>query len=257
MTWGRLRKGVTLLEIMVVMAILATVMALAIPAVSNTLSLQQTGFANELANTYRFLRDEAAMRNVTFRIVYDLDKQTYTIEAGDPNTLIFTNPEDLQDYEEDLADKMGAYTERELEELSPEDEELQDLMDKRFSGLEDDALNTTVDVPGGSVISWVYTPQYGEDGIEMERDLRDLDAEELESALADIDDDDRNVAYSYIFPNGFVEHTVVRIHDDDDPSDGITIEVEPLSGRVLTHDDLIDPEDSLDWIPDEGPDVDF
>ena len=252
-----MRRGVTLLEILVVMAILAVVMALAIPAVSNVLALQQTGFSNELANTYRFLRDEAAMRNVTFRIVYDLDQQTYTIEAGDPDTLIFTNPEDLQDYEEDLADKMDAYTERELEEMDPEDEELQKLMDKRFEGLEDDALNTTVQVPGGSVISWVYTPQYGLDGVEMEQDLRELDDEERALALEELDADERNVAYSYIFPNGFVEHTVIRIHDEDDPSDGITIEVEPLSGRVLTHDDLIDPEDSMDWIPDEGPDVDF
>lgn len=246
------RAGVTLLEIMVVMAILAVVMALAIPAVSNTLALQQTGFSNELANTYRFLRDEAAMRNVTFRIVYDLDQQTYTIEAGDPNTLIFTNPEDLQEFEEEQLDKMSAYTENELEEADPDNEELQRLLEKRFSGMEDDALNTTVQVPGGSVISWVYTPQYGEEGVEMERDLRD-DPE----ALEELKPEDRRIAYSYIFPNGFVEHTVIRVHDDDDPEDGITIEVEPLSGRVLTHDALIDPEDSMDWLPDEGPDVDF
>ena len=186
-------RAFTLLEIMVVIAILAVVMMVSIPAVSNALALQQTGFTNELAQTYRFLHDEAAMRNVTFRIAFDLDKQTYTIEAGDPNTLIFTNPEDLQDYEEDLADKMDQYTERELEEADAEDAELQRLMEKRFSGLEDDALNTTVEVPRGSVLAWVYTPQYGE-AVEMERDLREADEAELE----ELDEDERNIVYSYI-----------------------------------------------------------
>jgi prepilin-type N-terminal cleavage/methylation domain-containing protein len=245
-------RAFTLLEIMVVIAILAVVMMVSIPAVSNALALQQTGFTNELAQTYRFLHDEAAMRNVTFRIAFDLDKQTYTIEAGDPNTLIFTNPEDLQDYEEDLADKMDKYTERELEEADEEDAELQRLMEKRFSGLEDDALNTTVEVPRGSVLAWVYTPQYGE-AVEMERDLREADEAELE----ELDEDERNIVYSYIFPNGFCEHTVLRVHDVDDPEDGMTIEVEPLSGRVLVTDELVEPEDSMDWLPEEGPELDL
>ncbi|HJN73066.1 MAG TPA: prepilin-type N-terminal cleavage/methylation domain-containing protein [Myxococcota bacterium] len=245
-------RAFTLLEIMVVIAILAVVMMVSIPAVSNALALQQTGFTNELAQTYRFLHDEAAMRNVTFRIAFDLDKQTYTIEAGDPNTLIFTNPEDLQDYEEDLADKMDQYTERELEEADAEDAELQRLMEKRFSGLEDDALNTTVEVPRGSVLAWVYTPQYGE-AVEMERDLREADEAELE----ELDEDERNIVYSYIFPNGFSEHTVLRVHDVDDPEDGMTIEVEPLSGRVLVTHEIVEPEDSMDWLPDEGPELDL
>lgn len=235
---------------MVVIAIIGVVLLVSIPAVSNALALQQTGFTNELAQTYRFLHDEAAMRNVTFRIVYDLDKQLYTIEAGDPNTLIFTNPEDLQDYEEEQAEKMSEYTQRELEEGG--DEELNKLMEKRFSGLEDDALNTTVEVPRGSVIQWVYTPQYGEP-VEMERDLREATEEELE----DLDEEDRNLVYSYIFPNGFTEHTVIRVQDEDDADDGMTIEVEPLTGRVVVTDEIIEPEDSFEWIPEEGPALDL
>jgi len=245
-----LRRAFTLLELMVVIAIIGVVLLVSIPAVSNALALQQTGFTNELAQTYRFLHDEAAMRNVTFRIVYDLDKQLYTIEAGDPNTLIFTNPEDLQDYEEEQAEKMSEYTQRELEEGG--DEELNKLMEKRFSGLEDDALNTTVEVPRGSVIQWVYTPQYGEP-VEMERDLREATEEELE----DLDEEDRNLVYSYIFPNGFTEHTVIRVQDEDDADDGMTIEVEPLTGRVVVTDEIIEPEDSFEWIPEEGPALDL
>jgi len=43
--------------------------------------------------------------------------------------------------------------------------------------------------------------------------------------------------------------------DEDDPEEGYTVEVEPLSGKVHVHGELIDFEDSFEWVPDEGPDL--
>ena len=37
----------------------------------------------------------------------------------------------------------------------------------------------------------------------------------------------------------------------------MTIEVEPLSGRVLVTHEIVEPEDSMDWLPDEGPELDL
>jgi hypothetical protein len=48
----------------------------------------------------------------------------------------------------------------------------------------------------------------------------------------------------------------VRIVDADDPEDGWTIEVEPLTGKVNLEPEIVDPEESLSWIPDEGPELD-
>ena len=65
------------------------------------------------------------------------------------------------------------------------------------------------------------------------------------------------MAYTYIFPNGFAEPTFVRIVDEDDDEDGFTLEVEPLSGRVLLHEEEVELEDKMDWLPEEGPELDL
>ena len=48
---------------------------------------------------------------------------------------------------------------------------------------------------------------------------------------------------------------MVRIADADDPEDGWTIEVMPISGEISMTEEVIDPEESLDWIPEEGPEI--
>jgi hypothetical protein len=41
--------------------------------------------------------------------------------------------------------------------------------------------------------------------------------------------------------------------DNDDPEDGYTIEVEPISGKVSVTTELVDPRQSMTWRPTEGP----
>lgn len=236
----------TLLEIMVVMAIIALVMAVAIPAVSNVLHIQQVGTTRELAQTYRFLREEAAMRNVTFRIAYNLDARTYKIEVGDPDTLVFTDPEEREEAEEERLEKMARFTDRELEEGAAEE-----LMGNRFDGLDGEAFRDEVELPGNTYFAWVWTPQY-EEPIESSIDW--VAGEEFDPDEAD-PDAPQTIVYSYIFPNGHTEHTVLRIASIDDPEDGFTLEVEPMSGKVHMHTEPFDYEDSLDWVPDEAPEL--
>ena len=56
-----------------------------------------------------------------------------------------------------------------------------------------------------------------------------------------------------MFPDGSAEHTVVRLEDAEDPEDGYTIEVEPLTGKVNLSLDVLEPGQSLAWLPLEGP----
>jgi uncharacterized protein YeaO (DUF488 family) len=58
-----------------------------------------------------------------------------------------------------------------------------------------------------------------------------------------------------IFPNGTMEPTLIRIVDSDDQEDGVTIMVEPLSGRVEIVEEELELDDWLDWLPDEGPEL--
>jgi type II secretory pathway pseudopilin PulG len=243
----------TLIEIMVVIAIMAVVLGVSIISMSGVLGLQQTGATKEQAQTYRFLANEAALKNVTFRIAYNLDERSYKIEVAAPDALVFTEPEKREEYEELMAEKMSDLQGLEnFEDMNLSDEELELLEgSRRFEGMDDAALNTEVTLPRGSYFAWIYTPQYSE-AVEPQFDFNDPDFDPDQEEL-----EEPTIVYSYIFSNGHVEHTLVRIAAMDDPADGLTIEVEPLSGRVEMHDGDFGVEDSMSWLPDEGPDLDI
>ena len=234
-----MRKGLTLIEIMVVIAIIAIVLAVGLPAISGVLALQQQRAITELSKTYVWLIDEAAMRNTTFRIAYNLDRNTWKVETGDPNTLVFSTPEEREDHDEEIKSQMSRFTQREIEEGAAAD--IEDASG-RFEGLDDPVFVTEQTLPEGIKFLFVYTPQYGEDGLTATPD-----------GPPDEPEDDV-IAYTYIFPDGTAEHTVIRIVDVYDPDDGYTLEIEPLTGTVsVTLDEVEDPSDSLSWLPDEGP----
>jgi prepilin-type N-terminal cleavage/methylation domain-containing protein len=226
------RRGLTLIEILVSLAIMAIIAAISIPTLDGLLALKQRSAAKELAQTYTWLLDEAALRNVAFRVVYNLDKSTWLIEAGDPSTLVFSNPEAREDHDEQLEDDMAKYTKREIEEGAAEDAEEKS---GRFTGLGNVAFKAAQTLPDGTRFAYVYTPQYEEGGLTPTKDGR--------------------IAYTYVFPDGTAEHTVIRIVDEDDESDGWTIEVLPISGDIRLTPDMIDPSESMDWIPEDGPEI--
>lgn len=229
----------TLIEVIVVMALIGSVMAISVPSLRAIFDVQMTAAAKEMALSYRYLRDEASLRNASFRVAFYLDQNGYRVEVGDANTLIFSSAEDREDFEEEIEGQLKRFTDRQIEEG-----EANEVLDKRsrFQGLSDPALEAQVQMPTGSRIAWVWTPQY-DDPVEPSDDPPE-------------DEEDPGViAYSHIFSNGYVEHTLIRIEDIDDPDDGFTIEIEPLSGRVHVHDSLIEPRDIVAWVPDEGPEI--
>jgi type II secretory pathway pseudopilin PulG len=233
----------TLIEIVVVIALFVAVAAIAIPSYNALFDVEMRGAAKELAQTYKWLQDEAAMRNVTFRVAIDLDKSTWKVEAGDPSSLIYSTPEEREEAESDLFDAMKHYTERELAEDEDAQAEIAAKSGGKFEGLTDVSFTTAQILPTSVKFAWVYTPQYGEEGIEPTKDGPPRDPAE------------NHIAYTHVFPDGTSEHIVVRIVDADDPEDGWTIEVEPLTGRVNIDTDIVDPTQSLSWIPESGPEL--
>ena len=232
------RRGMTLIEVMVTVAIVLLILSVGIPSMAGLLALQQRGAVYELATTFAYLRDEATLRNVTFRIVFNLDRGTYEVQAGAPDATIFASQEEREEWEDELEDRLNRFTERQISEGAADD-----LMDQtgRFQGLEDITLDTKVELPGGTRFGWIWTPQH-EEPVEP----ADVPPE---------DGEDDTIVYAHIFPNGQLEPVVVRIVDEDDLDEGWTIIVEPLTGRIHLEDSIVEPEDLFDWLPTEGPEM--
>ncbi|MDP2309069.1 MAG: prepilin-type N-terminal cleavage/methylation domain-containing protein [Pseudomonadota bacterium] len=231
----RARQGISLIEIMVVIAIMAIVLGIGVPSLAAIFDLQQRSAARELAMTYSFLVNEAAMRNVTFRIAYNLDAGTYRIEVGDPDTLVFSDPASRAAYEADRERDLKKFSKKEEAEA----EEQPDALD-RFAGLTSPGFESNVELPSNSMFAYVYTPQYDEPQTPSE------EPPETEA--------EQKIVYSYVFANGVSEHTVVRIVSIDDPEDGYTVEVEPLSGKVSMESEATDIGANMAWLPTEAPD---
>ena len=228
------RAGISLLEIMVVMAIMAAVIGIGLPSMQAIFDVQQRGAARELAQTFRFLQDEASMRNVSFRIAFNLDTNSYKVEVGDANTLVFATPQEREAAEEDLEQQLKRFTRKEVEEGKAEEAE-----GNRFSGLDVPGFQSDVRLPEGTTFAWAWTPQYAEpvspspEPPEKPEDMR--------------------VVYAYVFASGESEHVAVRLVDVDDPEDGYTVEVEPLSGNITVDGELRDIGAAMAWLPTEGP----
>jgi len=228
----RRRGGFTVLEVMVVIAILVAVIAVSAPAVGNILALEQRRAARDLALTYERLHDEAVLRNVTFRIAYHLDGNYYTVEVGDPDTLIFDDPEKREEHEEARRDKLSRFNDDERAEAM--------RAESRFETIET-WHKRRIDLPNGTLYGGVYTPQY--------EDFVRPSGEEEE------DPEEPLVVYSYLFANGFAEPTVVQLVEARNPDEGFTVVVEPLSGRVQLHGELLEHHDVFRDMPDEGPEM--
>ena len=232
------RRGMTLIEVMVTVAIVLLILSVGIPSIAGLMALQQRGAVYELATTFAYLRDEATLRNVTFRIAFNLDRSTFEVQAGSPDATIFASQQEREDWEDELEDRLSRFTERQISEGAADE-----LMDQtgRFQGLEDVTLDTKVELPGGSRFAWVWTPKH-EEPVEP-------------ASIPPEDPEDDTIVYAHIFPNGQMEPVVVRIVDEDDPDEGWTVIVEPLTGRIHLEDSLVEPEDLFDWLPDDGPEM--
>lgn len=225
----RSRRGLSIMEVMVVIAILLALVVVMVPAVNSVLQLQERKAAKQLVMLYQRLHDESVLRNRTFRLIYDLDANTVKVEVGLARAVIYTDSDQRERYEQELS--------RRLALMDDEERAAYERRRQPFEKLQAN-FKDTYEMPYGLEIGGVYTAQYGK---MMTKD-----------ELPDGEGETRQI-FSYVFPNGFTEHTVIWLTERADPESGWTIVVEPLSGNVHLHGELIEWEDTIEDIPDEGP----
>ncbi|MBI2336864.1 MAG: prepilin-type N-terminal cleavage/methylation domain-containing protein [Deltaproteobacteria bacterium] len=86
-------QGLTLIEIMVVIALVATIMALGVTVITDVSDSDLKEASSRLSGTLKYVFNEAAIQKKYYRIVIDLDSQQYYAEARTSPFLISINQE--------------------------------------------------------------------------------------------------------------------------------------------------------------------
>lgn len=110
-----LRAGFTLIEILIVVALIGLIMSVAVPNATLALKVNLSNSSRELATTIRASYDEAILKGTVFRIGFDLEKKQYWVEQGDKDYLIRT-----PDQSEEEQKRLSRLTDAERKEKQKE-----------------------------------------------------------------------------------------------------------------------------------------
>lgn len=84
------RSGFSLLEMLVVIALIALLSLTALPNITSAFRVSLNSAARELASTIKEAYNSTVVTGQVHRIVFNLKEGTYWVEAGPPNTLVDT-----------------------------------------------------------------------------------------------------------------------------------------------------------------------
>lgn len=197
------RRGLTLIELVITLSLMALVVAIVAPAVGSLTGVKLRTSASQLAGAIRFGYDLAARRNVTLRLVLDLDERAYWLEAtGDPFR--------LEREKTEVRDGIALEKEEKKKSrfLSRAEIESGDFWQPRppagFVPLEGGELQKVV--------------------LEEDTFIQDVWVAHQSDRLT------AGKAYLYFFPSGLTEKAV--IHLGDEHQNAFSLLVEPLLGTV-------------------------
>ncbi len=114
-------KGFSLIEILIVIALLALITAVGIPSINNAFRTSKESFARKMAITLREARDRAMLTDKLVRLRIDLDNQEYWLEEAPSNYLLPKPPErGLSEREREAQKQKEESTFRLLKEITSE-----------------------------------------------------------------------------------------------------------------------------------------
>ncbi len=199
-------RGFTLLEVMVVMAIIAGLLTVIVPRINNQNNKMKAA-VRRLTVLSKQLHSTARLQGASYRIVFDLkerpeDEQTYWIERSNSSILL---PEDKSI----LIDAQNKLAKEEAEKSSPKNP------------------NTEGFTPDGGILK-------GKQKLPSELRFKSIEIVGLDRPI------ETGLAYIHYHKQGLVEEAAIHIKYGEARGDGLewTIAIHPLTGRadIITED---------------------
>jgi general secretion pathway protein H len=194
MTPRRSAPAFTLVELMIVIAVIALLSAAAVPALGGLTGTDARKGAGEVAGSMRWLFDSASVRNTTCRLVIDPAERSFWAECAPRGTTIEKDPVRAREREAALAEKGS--------EKDPKDE-LGKVSGTGFAAFTDPVVRKR-ELPGSATFKAVKID--GRDALEGGKP-----------------------AFIHFFAGGRAQAARVTIADGDH---AFTIRLEPFTGRA-------------------------
>ena len=193
-------RGFTLIEVLIVVAVIGVVALAAAPAVNSLTGANARSSAGEIAGASRYLFDTAALRHQTCRLVIDIDAREWwaectTAAAGSRrNQPVMGKDGTAEDDERELARGFS-------DEVDPEKRKF--LARAKFAEFKDRQVQKRK-LKGGASFEKVWTPRGR-------------------------DPQTKGKAYVYFFPQGQADRAQIPVSDG---SNVYTVVTQPLTGRA-------------------------
>ncbi len=185
-------RGFTLIELVIVVAVIGLLALLAAPALGTITGANVREAAGQLAGGMRYLFDTAALRHSTCRMALDTEHRAWWAECAEGAAAALGDPKAAAREDEELARRFP----------DEKDEQVRKLLARTTFGSFSDRLVEKRELPGRA--------GFGKLKIEGAPDAE-------------------GVAYVYFFPGGQAQRAFVPVVDG---SNVFTVVVEPFTGRA-------------------------
>ncbi len=220
--------GLTLLEVMITLAIVALVSTLALRGFRTVARTELRGQAMKLAGSIRYLFNRASTTGKIHRLVIDFDSGKYWAEVTDDRVYL---PRE-RETEESRA--------RETEKIAEEEKAAKEEAERRASDGDDES--EAYDVSRYQVKEFVPSRAKFEGFKDMTLKPIELKTAKIASYYTPrlMEPTSTGKAYLYFFPLGQTEPALLHVSDKEQQV-FYSLLVHPLTGHVKIHDGYIEP----------------